>query len=118
MSISGIIIRRISETCLTGAGIMPRITKKSAAKAKKKTASAKRAPRKAPARRVAVLVATRKGAWLYRGDAARKNWQVDGPHFLCHIVNHMELDPRPGRQHLAQAKTGHPGPTGFRSTRL
>src|SRR5258708_28366758 len=105
MSISGIIIRRISETCLTGAGIMPRITKKSAAKAKKKTASAKRAPRKAPARRVAVLVATRKGAWLYRGDAARKNWQADGPQFLGHIGNHMTLPPRRGATRPAPAQT-------------
>ena len=27
--------------------------------------------RKASARRMVVLVATRKGAWIYRGDAAR-----------------------------------------------
>src|SRR5258706_837885 len=103
MSISGIIIRRISETCLTGAGIMPRITKKSAAKAKKKTASAKRGPRKAPARQVLVMVATRKGAWLYHGDGARKHWRVDGPHFLGHIVNHLVLDSRDGRTLLAAA---------------
>ncbi|MCC7081081.1 MAG: glycosyl hydrolase [Burkholderiales bacterium] len=63
-----------------------------------------------------VLVATRKGAWLYRGDAARASWQVDGPHFLGHIVNHLVLDPRDGRTLLAAAKTGHLGPTVFRST--
>ncbi len=36
-----------------------------------------------PARRaqkkVMVMVATRKGAWFYRGDAARKTWRADGP---------------------------------------
>ncbi|HUF19631.1 MAG TPA: glycosyl hydrolase [Burkholderiales bacterium] len=65
---------------------------------------------------VGVLVATRKGAWIYESDAKRGNWQVNGPHFLGHIVNHMVLDPRDGRTLLAAAKTGHLGPTVFRST--
>jgi photosystem II stability/assembly factor-like uncharacterized protein len=65
-----------------------------------------------------VLVATRKGAWLYHGDAARRTWTVDGPHFLGHIVSHLVLDPRDGRTLLAAAKTGHLGPTVFRSTDL
>jgi len=67
---------------------------------------------------VLVLVATRKGAWLYRGDSTRKSWRADGPHFLGHIVNHVVLDPRDGRTLLAAAKTGHLGPTVFRSTDL
>jgi len=71
---------------------------------------------KRPARRVVVLVATRKGAWLFHGDTRRRTWRVDGPHFLGHIVNHMVLDPRDGRTLLAAAKTGHLGPTIFRST--
>ena len=62
------------------------------------------------------LVATRKGAWLYRGDAARKNWRADGPHFLGNIINHLVLDPRDGRTLIAAASTGHLGPTIFRST--
>ena len=65
-----------------------------------------------------LLVATRKGAWLYHGDAARQTWRVDGPHFLGHIINHLVLDPRDGRTMLAAAKTGHLGPTIFRSTDL
>ena len=65
-----------------------------------------------------VLVATRKGAWLYHGDAGRRAWRVDGPHFLGHIVSHVVLDPRDGRTLLAAAKTGHLGPTVFRSTDL
>ena len=65
-----------------------------------------------------LLVATRKGAWLYHSDAARQSWRVDGPHFLGHIVNHLVLDPRDGRTLLAAAKTGHLGPTLFRSTDL
>jgi photosystem II stability/assembly factor-like uncharacterized protein len=68
------------------------------------------------ARRVLLMVATRKGAWLYHGDAARKTWRADGPHFLGHVVSHMMLDPRDGQTLLAAAKTGHLGPTVFRST--
>ncbi|MBE0619788.1 MAG: glycosyl hydrolase [Burkholderiales bacterium] len=62
-----------------------------------------------------MLVATRKGAWIYHGDAARKTWRVDGPHFLGHVVSQLMLDPRDGRTLLAAAKTGHLGPTVFRS---
>jgi len=68
------------------------------------------------AKGVVVLVATRKGAWLYHGDAARRAWRINGPHFLGHIVHHLVLDPRDGRTLLAAAKTGHLGPTVFRST--
>jgi hypothetical protein len=75
-------------------------------------------PRARPASRTVVLVATRKGAWLLHADAARRTWRVDGPHFLGHIVNHVVLDPRDGRTLLAAAKTGHLGPTVFRSTNL
>ncbi len=79
------------------------------ARARKRTVKAK-------SKRIVVLVATRKGAWLFHGDAARKTWRADGPHFLGHIVNHVVLDPRDGRTLLAAAKTGHLGPTVFRST--
>jgi photosystem II stability/assembly factor-like uncharacterized protein len=68
------------------------------------------------ASRVALMLGTRKGAWLFHGDAARRSWRVDGPHFLGHIFNHIVLDPRDRRTLLAAAKTGHLGPTIFRST--
>ncbi|MFP5402297.1 MAG: WD40/YVTN/BNR-like repeat-containing protein [Gammaproteobacteria bacterium] len=67
---------------------------------------------------IVVLVATRKGAWLFHGDAGRRHWRIDGPHMLGHIVSHLVLDPRDGRTLLAAAKTGHLGPTLFRSTDL
>lgn len=73
-------------------------------------------PRSRPGPRVLVMVATRKGAWLYRGDPARKTWAADGPHFLGHTIHHIVLDPRDRRTLLAAAKTGHLGPTIFRST--
>ena len=63
-----------------------------------------------------LLVATRKGAWIYRGDSARNKWDVDGPHFLGQIIHHLVLDPRDGKTMLAAASTGHLGPTMFRST--
>ena len=81
-----------------------------------RTGAARRSARARSGRGVVVLVATRKGAWIYHGDAARKSWRADGPHFLGHIIQHVVLDPRDGRTLLAAAKTGHLGPTVFRST--
>jgi len=62
-----------------------------------------------------VLVATRKGAWLFHGDASRRKWRLDGPHFLGQVMHHLVLDPRDRRTLLAAARTGHLGPTIFRS---
>jgi photosystem II stability/assembly factor-like uncharacterized protein len=72
----------------------------------------------ASAKNLVVMVATRKGAWLFHGDSKRKAWAADGPHFLGHNISHVQLDPRDGRTLLAAAKTGHLGPTIFRSTDL
>ena len=85
------------------------------AAAKKATA---RSGKSASPTRLVVLVATRKGAWLFHSDAKRKTWRVEGPHFLGHTISHGVLDPRDGRTLLAAAKTGHLGPTVFRSTNL
>ncbi len=94
-----------------------------AGKARKATPRKAERPARAGARaksrrHVVVLVATRKGAWLFHGDAARQTWRADGPHFLGHMFTHLVLDPRDGRTLLAAAKTGHLGPTVFRSTDL
>ena len=64
---------------------------------------------------VQLLIGTRKGAWIYRSDAARRDWSVTGPIFLGQIVNHFVIDPRGGGTMLMAAKTGHLGPTIFRS---
>jgi len=74
--------------------------------------------RRGPAGRGLLLVATRKGGWLFHGDESRRAWRADGPHFLGHVLSHLVLDPRDGRTLLAAAKTGHLGPTVFRSTDL
>jgi len=91
-----------------------RAKRTTAARAKSKTP--KRASRSTA--RTLVMVATRKGAWLFHGDGARRAWRADGPHFLGHVISHVVLDPRDGRTLLAAAKTGHLGPTVFRSTDL
>jgi photosystem II stability/assembly factor-like uncharacterized protein len=91
------------------------MTRNSSKPAVQKQLSAARAR---PQQRVVVLVATRKGAWLFHGDATRKTWKADGPHFLGHVISHMALDPRDGSTLLAAAKTGHLGPTVFRSTNM
>jgi photosystem II stability/assembly factor-like uncharacterized protein len=64
---------------------------------------------------VSLLVATRKGAFIYTADAARRAWKVTGPMFFGHTVHHMLADPRDGRTLLVAARTGHLGPTVFRS---
>ena len=46
----------------------------------------------APPARLVVLVATRKGAWLFHGDARRRSWRADGPHFLGHTNSQLQLD--------------------------
>ena len=77
-------------------------------------AKAKRAPKRMTTR-TTLLVATRKGLWTLGSDAARRQWKLAGPHFLGHIVHHALLDPRDGKTLLAAARTGHLGPTIFRS---
>ena len=64
---------------------------------------------------VALLVATRKGAFILKSDKARRTWSTTGPMFFGHIVHHLLLDPRDRRTLLAAARTGHLGPTLFRS---
>jgi photosystem II stability/assembly factor-like uncharacterized protein len=64
---------------------------------------------------VQLLVGTRKGAWIFRSDAARQDWQVDGPHFLGAIIHHLVPDPREPGVLLMSTSTGHLGPTIYRS---
>ena len=59
----------------------------------------------------ALWIGTRKGAFVLRSDARRRNWKLAGPQFLGHIVHHIVQDPREPRRLLMAAKTGHLGPT-------
>jgi photosystem II stability/assembly factor-like uncharacterized protein len=64
---------------------------------------------------VTLYVGTKKGAWIFRGDGARKKWKVEGPHLLGQLVSHVVPDPRDPKTVLMAAKPGHLGPTVFRS---
>jgi hypothetical protein len=64
---------------------------------------------------LALLLCTRKGLWIAHADDARRAWRLEGPHFLGHELHHAVLDPRDRRTLLVAAKTGHLGPTVFRS---
>jgi photosystem II stability/assembly factor-like uncharacterized protein len=92
---------------------------RTATKAPKKTATKTATARKAPAaatKPVTLLVGTRKGAFILRGDGARQTWRLDETLFLGHIVHHAVQDPRNPAVVLVAARTGHLGPTVFRST--
>ena len=98
---------------------------KATARAAKKASSRKPAPRRAAGSastkrgaRVLLMVATKKGAWFLRSDPGRRTWDLKGPHFLGNVVNHAVLDPRDGRTLLMAVRTGHLGPTVFRSSDL
>ena len=65
-----------------------------------------------------LLIGTRKGAWLLTPDADRTSWTPTGPIFLGHIIQHVVLDPRDHRTLLVASRTGHLGPTVFRSDDL
>lgn len=63
-----------------------------------------------------LIISTRKGIFfLQSGNGTRTGWRLSDPVFLGHIVNHAVLDPRDGRTIVAGARTGHLGPTVFRS---
>lgn len=63
-----------------------------------------------------IWVGTRKGVFSLRADAGRRSWKLAGPQFLGHIIHHVVQDPREPKVLLMAAKTGHLGPTVFRST--
>lgn len=66
-------------------------------------------------KRVSLLIATRKGAWFLKADRERAAWEMEGPVFLGQVVHHLVLDPRDCTTLLMAARTGHLGPTIFRS---
>lgn len=62
-----------------------------------------------------LLIGTRKGGFLLTQDTAGGAWKISPPLYLGNIVHHMVLDPRDGKTLLMAARTGHLGPTVFRS---
>lgn len=57
---------------------------------------------------VRVLVGTRKGAFILTSDEARRDWQVDGPHFLGWEIYHLKGSPvDPDRLYASQCGGWH-----------
>jgi len=65
-----------------------------------------------------LLVGTKKGAFFLYSDRRRDKWKLESSHFIGEIINHVVLDPRNSQTMLVAARTGHLGPTVFRSTDL
>jgi hypothetical protein len=62
------------------------------------------------------LIGTRKGAWaLRRTGAGPTDWTAGEPWFFGCQVHHLVQDPRGAGTMLASVKTGHLGPTVYRS---
>src|SRR3989338_10443974 len=89
------------QTCALPILSAPTIKKEDIVATEKGTASLK--PAKGP---VALLIGTRKGAFILRGDRARRTWKLSHPQFLGQIVHHVVLDPRDRRTMLMAARTG------------
>jgi photosystem II stability/assembly factor-like uncharacterized protein len=54
--------------------------------------------------RVRLLVGTRKGAFILTSDAARKDWQIAGPHFAGWEIYHLKGSPAdPNRLYASQS---------------
>lgn len=94
------------------AGAAARARSRSAAR---KTAGSRASASSRPGSLVTLYVATIKGAFTVKADAARRTWKVGGPHFLGSEANHLVRDPRDPATLLLAARTGHLGPTVFRS---
>ena len=65
-----------------------------------------------------LLIGTRKGNFILESSKDRLKWKLEGPQFLGQIINHVILDPRDSKTMLMAARTGHLGPTIFRSNDL
>lgn len=71
----------------------------------------------APAQANAWMIGTRKGAWAARRTGSGPgDWTIAEPWFFGCQVHHMVQDPRGSGTILAAVKTGHLGPTLYRST--
>jgi hypothetical protein len=67
-------------------------------------------------KKIRIFVATKKGAFILTSDKSRKRWSLSDPILLGNVVHHIVMDPRNGKTILMAARTGHLGPTVFRSS--
>ncbi len=64
-----------------------------------------------PKAAVALLVGTKKGAFIFRSTGRRARWKVEGPYFRGGPVYQMAFDPRDGRSIWAAVNRAWGGPT-------
>lgn len=69
------------------------------------------------AKKVIVLLGTRKGAFIVEGDAARSSWEVRGPFCEAWPINHVIADPASGTIYAGGGNEWF-GPAVWRSTDL
>jgi len=50
------------------------------------------------AKKVTLLVGTKKGLFILRGDPERGSWPCEGPQFAPTPIHHASYDPRDGRE--------------------
>jgi len=62
------------------------------------------------ARGVAVLLGTKKGAYIFRSGAARERWRPEGPYLMGQPVYHVAFDPRDGQSLYAGVNATWGGP--------
>lgn len=62
------------------------------------------------AKRVAVMVGTKKGAYIFRASASRGRWSAEGPLFPGEPVHHLAFDPRDGESMYAACNQSWGGP--------
>jgi hypothetical protein len=59
---------------------------------------------------IALLVGTRKGGFVFRSDARRRHWSVEGPYIVGQNIHHFILNPRDGETLLAATRSDWWGP--------
>src|SRR6267378_3979921 len=57
------------------------------------------------AKKVTLLVGTKKGLYILRGDAGRGSWACEGPEFAPAEIHHAAYDPRDGSMFAAVNQT-------------
>ncbi len=65
--------------------------------------------------KTALLIGTRKGAWVLEKHETQNTWQLIGPTHLGSVVSHIVADPRKPAYQLMSVGSGHLGPFVFMS---
>ncbi len=72
-------------------------------------------PVSSPRGGISLLVGTMKGAFVLRGGVSRRSWKLEEPQFFGSVIDHVAQDPRDPACLMMGTRTGHMGPTVYRS---